>query len=839
MRNPSAVALFLGAAAAAGCGGGAGSPAPEARVAVTQGNCFVCVIDVSASMIQNDKHGYAEQAAQMAVSLLNEGTNFAAVAFSSEARIVCDWRRIEPGDARREVQKKVSGLARRGGTNFIAALEKARELAERTRARGAVVFLTDGEHKVGGKTDKVREQVAFFESKGWPIYTIGFSRKADTALLQEMAARTGGAYFKAEEPEQLLSAFVSIVSVTEGLFVRQGPFAPVTVMPGTGRLIYLAARKGAGAKIADAKLNGAAHRASDVHRFPATSDPRAAVELLSYERPGAGIWETNAVGPVGECATLIRPPLTIELAADAPRAKYVDGQTVQLGLIARSDTPEVLSGLRAHSRVSAEIKSEATGAVTDSVELPVQDVPETSPVVFQGRTVAKLSEPGKAETMTAQLRCSLAWAPGEEWTHGKIVSYQVVPPEGLFDVQPKKLDFGWLWSDSEGERRRLAILSHQDESVFQASSQIPELSFDPGRVSLHAAEEWELVGLLRPTRTTQPGDISGEVLIALDIGDVSGKRYEERVPVSARVLRFEGGDLVELPSCKPGGSVAHPLAHRTEPEARLVWPAQAVLTCTRLGPDSLPAKGGGPAKPAPTLALSVVQGASGGVEIRGDVSEDLPAGLYEGALTVEVDTGQGAEAAARPEASGQARLQRKLRVLLPLGEPMPVLLVLGAEEPGAARLQALSFQAVRPGWAETRLVLVARHVGRGELVRTTGELKGPQGSTIKPRLNIATVPQDGWDGKEMADGVRYGLAYRVYVSSDLVDGEYRGELRLGLLRGGEQVAEAKLPVVLLVNVDRSLDVPPPEQVRPKEPAAAAGPPEMPQQTDRAAAPLGD
>lgn len=801
VHNVLAATALVALIVASSCGT---HEAEQTKLAVSKGNCFICILDVSASMTQNDKHGFAEQAAQMAISLLNEDTSFAAVAFSSEARVVCDWHRIGSGQTRSALQKKVSGLVRRGGTNFIAALEKARELARRTSTRGAVLFLTDGEHKEAGRLDKVREEVAFFASRGWPIYTVGLSRKADATMLQEMAARTGGAYFRVDEPEQLLAAFVDIVSVTEGLFVRRGPFSPVTVMPGTSRLIYLAARKGPDAKIADAKLNGAAHRAADVHRFPSTKQQRAAVDILCYERPGSGLWEVQASGAVGDCAILIKPPLTVDIAPGEPRPKYVDGQTVSLGLLARSDVPELLAGLRINSRVTAKIRSETTGALSEPLELAAQEAPE-APVVFRGNTVAKLSEPGKTETMTANLSCALAWASGEEWIHEKIVSYQVVPAEGLFEARPKNLDFGWLWSDSEGERRKFSILSRQDESVFAISSGMSELSFEPERLTLQTAEEREIAGLLKPTGQTKPGELSGEAVVSLDIGDVSGRRYEERLGISAKVLRFIGGDLIELPNTMPGNKAKVELTHKTEPEEKLVWPGEVKLSCIKLGPDQIPTVSGKAPESVPSVMVTLADTGLGVVEMYVDVPEELPAGLYEGELVVE---------------TANAALKRKLRVLLPVGKPQPAIVLMPEE--GDLPLAKLELAASRAGWSEVGFDVVAKHISRGELTYTSGALKGERLS-ISPRFNIAFVPQEGWGGKDVLEGFRYGLRYRVYVSTDLVDGEYRGELSFCLISEGKQVAELKVPVVLTVKLERGLDVPPPKRLAPPEPTGEEAP----------------
>jgi hypothetical protein len=60
------------------------------------------------------------------------------------------------------------------------------------------------------------------------------------------------------------------------------------------------------------------------------------------------------------------------------------------------------------------------------------------------------------------------------------------------------------------------------------------------------------------------------------------------------------------------------------------------------------------------------------------------------------------------------------------------------------------------------------------------------------------VPESGWDGKALGTGRARVLTARIYVSSDVRNGTYRGQLKLTIRASGRPDGEAVVPLVLRV-----------------------------------------
>jgi hypothetical protein len=740
-------------------------------------------------MRKNDVDRYAEQGTQLAVALLNEGTDFAAVSFSSSARVESDWKEVT-AESRAAVSERLSGLRRGGGTNFAAALRAARKLLEKRSGNspGAVVFLTDGRHSAGGRSELVRQEIAYFEDRGCPIYTIGLSDKAESALLREMASRTGGAHFAVAEAKQLTWAFVDILSVTEGYIVRRGIFSPVNVRAGTSRIAYLIAKGDAKAQISRVLLDGGKPASASSCRFPAKPGEGSSVEVLNFQEPEVGAWNAETEGGVADWVTLLGPPFDLELVADRPRSEYVAGQTVSLALLARAKSKEVLADLRDSASVSAEVKSEDTGSVVASADMPCDAATkEEDHLLYAGEVLAKLSVEDKAETFTATMTCALRWGKGDSWKLKRIVSYLVVPPTGLIEVQPQELDFGTVWADMPPVKRSLKILGRQGGSEAAVESKSPELSFNPKRLKLAVGKEFEVGVSMTPTLDTSPGDWSGKIRTSLHLADFKGDAPEVLVDASARVMRLHGGN-VELTGCRPESKIEYALPHRIEPAVPVSWEA---------GPVTL--HGTSDADPF-EFDLSVAK-TPGGPVLRAKVPADAPVGEYRGDLTLRVPR---RVRAGRLSIDADAGLTRTLSVTVIVGEPKPQLSASIGDQRAVSGAPpfTLRLKATRSGWIESALAISSHRYGAGQLSAVTADLEGPGEALVSKRFCQRIVPEDGWDGRQFVDGTERRVVYRIFVGPDLVDGDYKGELLLSLKKEGEQPVAVALPVVLSVEIDR-------------------------------------
>ncbi len=78
----------------------------------------------------------------------------------------------------------------------------------------AVVIFTDGEDTEGGWS--IPELIDFAVSKGVRIYTVGLSSGINNKVLSRLAVKTGGAFIKAYNAPQLVSAFGTLGRILEG-----------------------------------------------------------------------------------------------------------------------------------------------------------------------------------------------------------------------------------------------------------------------------------------------------------------------------------------------------------------------------------------------------------------------------------------------------------------------------------------------------------------------------------------------------------------------------------------------------------------------------------------------
>ncbi|GEO95536.1 VWA domain-containing protein [Kocuria turfanensis] len=162
----------------------------------------VLSLDSSGSMVWNDPSGIRKEAAVQLIDSLLDGDRVGVVDFDSFAYL----RQQLTGDfaaAKRAVQR----IDAFGGTDIGAGLRSA--LNELTRAGRAdsqqvVVLLTDGE---GAYDPGLTSRAA---SMGVRVYTVGLGDSVDDGLLGDIAAQTGGTYYKVNRAAELPGIFDSI-----------------------------------------------------------------------------------------------------------------------------------------------------------------------------------------------------------------------------------------------------------------------------------------------------------------------------------------------------------------------------------------------------------------------------------------------------------------------------------------------------------------------------------------------------------------------------------------------------------------------------------------------------
>uniref|UniRef100_A0ACD5ZQH2 Uncharacterized protein n=1 Tax=Avena sativa TaxID=4498 RepID=A0ACD5ZQH2_AVESA len=158
--------------------------------AVREGLDLVAVLDVSGSM-QGEKLASMKKAMHFVVMKLTPVDRLSIVSFNNSATRHCPLRSVTQA-AQADLTAIIDGLVARGGTNIQVGMETALAVfagRATTKARTANVFLmSDGQQNNG--TDARRPDLGKA-----PVYTFGFGKDADHALLSDVARKSPGGTF--------------------------------------------------------------------------------------------------------------------------------------------------------------------------------------------------------------------------------------------------------------------------------------------------------------------------------------------------------------------------------------------------------------------------------------------------------------------------------------------------------------------------------------------------------------------------------------------------------------------------------------------------------------------
>ncbi|MEQ8660344.1 MAG: VWA domain-containing protein, partial [Gammaproteobacteria bacterium] len=191
------------------------------------------VLDNSGSMRKNDPEFLLEAAVTTFVQALDSEIRAGLVIFDEGVDYAVPLASLD-SDTRAAIERAVGGIDYRGQyTNSPAAIERAiYELKNGVRdgAAQVIVFMTDGIVDTGNagidaeKTKWLREELAAdAAANGIRVFGIAFTENADFFLIQSLAAKTGGEYFRATGAADLAGVFGA---VQDKLSVAAAPPAP-------------------------------------------------------------------------------------------------------------------------------------------------------------------------------------------------------------------------------------------------------------------------------------------------------------------------------------------------------------------------------------------------------------------------------------------------------------------------------------------------------------------------------------------------------------------------------------------------------------------------------------
>ena len=195
---------------------------------------IIFVIDNSGSMKKNDPGLVTKRIVARFFDRLDMGDRCGIVLFDSKARQVTPLLELGTPNSKDQLISGLELVDYRGQrTDSPAGIERAiYELRTRGRAEAmqCIIFLTDGIVDTGSvqsdadKTRWLRDDLALESHKaGIRIYGVAFTENADFQLIQSLAMKTDGAYFRALDAVGLEAAFDAIGRQLASLGAKQVP----------------------------------------------------------------------------------------------------------------------------------------------------------------------------------------------------------------------------------------------------------------------------------------------------------------------------------------------------------------------------------------------------------------------------------------------------------------------------------------------------------------------------------------------------------------------------------------------------------------------------------------
>ncbi len=238
------------------------------------------VVDRSLSMEDEAKLAGAQEAAAAFVELMRPGDRAAVLPFNDAVGRAAPFTADQD-----ELREAISRLRADGGTALYDAVVAGVELLRDAPGRRLLVVLSDGQDcstpfdacpDEYGSERTLDEAIAYAQAAGQPVAVVGLGERAggdrdgiDEAVLQQIAAETGGRYFYAPRAGDLAELYADLAGDVQGEY-RLSYVSPRPFYDGTRRDI----RVQAGASVA---AGGYTER----HLINVVSDPLVGLVLLT------------------------------------------------------------------------------------------------------------------------------------------------------------------------------------------------------------------------------------------------------------------------------------------------------------------------------------------------------------------------------------------------------------------------------------------------------------------------------------------------------------------------------------------------------------------------------
>lgn len=306
----------------------------------------VLILDNSGSMKGNDPQGLRFMAARLFLALLDPGDLAGVILFSTESRtltpelISIGKRSEQEGFSDTGIAHELAGIPPDGYTDIKAALEDARillEQADHTRYRLVVLLLTDGKPEIAEPYPQYEaEALDLAGDFHTPVLAIALTREAETPFLNRLAAQTGGLVWPAEEPADLLDAYLQIfgeikdrIVIGDGTSAAPG-WAGLDLDEGLAPFVERASFLVVKPESVQAKLlspGGQALESLDLGGISQVEDPN--FQVITVERPAGGNWGFDLQGDGSvQARAILRSRLRLQV--EVPGTGHPAGQPLPI-----------------------------------------------------------------------------------------------------------------------------------------------------------------------------------------------------------------------------------------------------------------------------------------------------------------------------------------------------------------------------------------------------------------------------------------------------------------------------------------------------------------------------
>lgn len=149
------------------------------------------VLDISGSMLDNDKLVQAKKALNFCLSNLNDKDVFNILTFSTNIEKFSDKHEVANDDYKSKAKKFVDKLKALGGTNIHEALQAALKSEIPQDMLHVIIFITDGLPTVGNTNpESIVDDAQKLNTKNTRIFSFGVGYNVNTYLLDMIADKT-------------------------------------------------------------------------------------------------------------------------------------------------------------------------------------------------------------------------------------------------------------------------------------------------------------------------------------------------------------------------------------------------------------------------------------------------------------------------------------------------------------------------------------------------------------------------------------------------------------------------------------------------------------------------